>query len=605
MYESEVNDRREPAGTLPKEVLDGLGEYRRQVRARTVMPWGEHCTECVWPSCYSSCELYEPRSDGACRQFVGGVARIPTPQGTVPYLQQITFRRWAKLWTLGTTACQSLDTADRWERINIVAGAAAKSIPAPAPLRHKLLGKLSYLRRNKLTRRNGRADAPPDYFVVEMFNPAAATISLTLSIRTATPRPATFQRLLQAVPGFTREKIAFHEIRGVVDTDQAFEVELVPNDAEALTLYFGLIDFVQETNGMATPPPARADLGERKCKCVVWDLDNTLWSGVLIEDGADRVTLQSGVKEVIEELDRRGVLQSVASKNNRDDALAVLERFGVKDYFLYPQIHWSPKSRSVATLAEALNIGLDSIVFVDDQEFERREVAGALAEVRVIDPSHAAGMLDMPAFQLPVTDESRNRRLMYRQEEQREALLATYQGDYLGFLRENRMQVSLSRLSDKNMKRVYELAQRTNQMNFSGNRYSTEALERVAADSRLDTYVIRCSDRFGSYGIVGFSVVDRQEPRLLDLMFSCRVQAKRVEHGFLGWLLQQHRNGGPRDFFANYRKTPKNEPSGAVFQDVGFQEVGVADGVTTLRFGGDREVPEESVVEIVVEDGRG
>jgi FkbH-like protein len=605
MYESEVNDRKAPAESLPQDVLDGLGEYRRQVRARTLMPWGEHCTECVWPSCYTSCELYEPRSDGACRQFVGGVARIPTPQGTVPYLQQITFRRWAKLWTLGTTACQPLATADRWERINIVAGAAAKSVPAPAPLRHKLLGKLSYLRRNKLTERNGRDGAPPDYFVVEMFNPAAAAIALTLSIRTAAaPRPATFQRLLHAAPGFTREKIAFHEIRSVVDTDQAFEVELVPNDAEALTLYFGLIDFVQEANG-AAPPPARVDLGDRKCKCVVWDLDNTLWSGVVIEDGADRVALGSGVREVIEELDRRGVLQSVASKNDRDEALAVLERFGVKDFFLYPQIHWSPKSRSVATIAGALNIGLDSIVFVDDQEFERREVAAALPEVRVVDPSQAAGMLDMPAFQLPVTAESRNRRLMYRQEEQREALLATYQGDYLGFLRENRMQVHLARLSDDNLKRVYELAQRTNQMNFSGNRYSAEALERLAADSRLDTYVIRCSDRFGSYGIVGFSVVDRQEPRLLDLMFSCRVQSKRVEHGFLGWLLTRHRHGGAKDFFANYRKTPKNEPSGAVFRDVGFQEIGVADGVTTLRFDGGREVPEESVVEIVVEDGRG
>jgi FkbH-like protein len=151
------------------------------------------------------------------------------------------------------------------------------------------------------------------------------------------------------------------------------------------------------------------------------------------------------------------------------------------------------------------------------------------------------------------------------------------------------------------MKRVYELAQRTNQMNFSGNRYTAEELQTIAANAGLDTYVIRCNDRFGTYGIVGFSVVDRHEPRLLDLMFSCRVQAKRVEHGFLGWLLKQHRSNGQGDFFANYRKTPKNEPSGAVFQEVGFQESGAKDGVTTLRFSRDRDVPEESVVEIVVE----
>ncbi len=608
MYESEVNDRQEPAGIVPQAVLDELGEYRRQVRARTVLPWGEHCTECVWPSCYTSCELYEPRIDGACRQFVGGVARIPAPQGTVQYLQQITFRRWAKLWTLGTIECQSLATADRWERINIVVGAVTKSIPAPPPLRRKVLGKLSYLRRNKLTQRNGRENAPPDYFVIEAFNPSDAPIALTLSIRAgATAARRTFQRLVRALPGLTREKIAFHEIRSVIDTDQAFEVELVPNEAEALTLYFGLIDFVQEKTAAPEQPPrveARVEGEGRTCKCVVWDLDNTLWNGILIEDGADRIAFRNGIKEVIAELDRRGVLQSVASKNNTEEALAVLEHLGIKDFFLYPQVHWAPKSQSVATIAQALNIGLDSVIFVDDQEFERREVAGALPEVRVVDPGEIPGMLDMPAFQLPVTEESRNRRLMYRQEEQRDALLASYKGDYIGFLRENQMRVFLSRLTDKNMKRVYELAQRTNQMNFSGNRYATEELEKIAANAGLDTYVIRCSDRFGTYGIVGFSVVDRHEPRLLDLMFSCRVQAKRVEHGFLGWLLKQHRGNGQGDFFANYRKTRKNEPSGAVFQEVGFQEIGVVDGVTTLRFDGDREVPDESVVEIVVEDGR-
>src|SRR5215510_361385 len=386
MYESEVNDRKETAETVPQAVLDGLGEYRRQVRARTVLPWGEHCTECVWPSCYTSCELYEPRADGACRQFVGGVTRVPTPQGTLPYLQKITFRRWAKLWTLGTIECQPLKTADRWERTNILVGSIARNLPAPSPIRHRLLGKLSYVRRNKLTQRNGREHVKPDYFVVEIFNPSDGVIALTLSIRggETAPRP-TFQRLVRAAPGLTREKIPFHEIRSAVDIDHAFEVELVPNEAEDLTLYFGLVDFVQETEASALIPRLAAD--RRKCKCVVWDLDNTLWNGVLIEDGVDRIALRESIQDVIAELDRRGVLQSVASKNNAKEALAALERFGIADFFLYPQIHWSPKSQSIATIAKALNIGLDSIIFVDDQEFERREVTAALADVRTVDPS--------------------------------------------------------------------------------------------------------------------------------------------------------------------------------------------------------------------------
>jgi hypothetical protein len=165
MYESEVNDRTESNASIPQAVLDDLGEYRQQVRARTIMPWGEHCTECMWPSCYTSCDLYEPRIDGACRQFVGGVARIPTPRATVQYLQRITFRQWAKLWTLGTVECQPLETADRWENVNIVVGTAARSIPAPSLVRRKVLNKLSYVRRNKLSKRNGGGSGQPDYFV--------------------------------------------------------------------------------------------------------------------------------------------------------------------------------------------------------------------------------------------------------------------------------------------------------------------------------------------------------------------------------------------------------------------------------------------------------
>jgi FkbH-like protein len=148
---------------------------------------------------------------------------------------------------------------------------------------------------------------------------------------------------------------------------------------------------------------------------------------------------------------------------------------------------------------------------------------------------------------------------------------------------------------------VYELAQRTNQMNFSGNRYSVNDLMQIAGNDELDTYILRCVDRFGTYGIVGFAVVDRDEPRLLDLMFSCRIQSKRVEHGFLAWLLKNYLEGQDRDFLANYRKTPKNEPSGAVFRELGFEEVSIEDGVTSLLYRRDRGIPDDGIIEIAEE----
>jgi FkbH-like protein len=134
--------------------------------------------------------------------------------------------------------------------------------------------------------------------------------------------------------------------------------------------------------------------------------------------------------------------------------------------------------------------------------------------------------------------------------------------------------MEIERLSTANLERVHELTQRTNQMNFSGNRYGRKLLEEIAATKHLDTYVIACRDRFGSYGIVGFSIVNAREPRMADLMFSCRIQAKRVEHAFLTFLLRKYVLATNSDFWANYRKSPRNAPSGKVFHDIGMDERG-------------------------------
>jgi FkbH-like protein len=133
-----------------------------------------------------------------------------------------------------------------------------------------------------------------------------------------------------------------------------------------------------------------------------------------------------------------------------------------------------------------------------------------------------------------------------------------------------------------NIERVHELTQRTNQMNFSGNRYDRSRLEEILQSPPLDTYVIKCEDKFGSYGVVGFAIVDKEEPRLTDLMFSCRIQAKRVEHAFLAHIIHKYTSEARPSFFANFRKTPRNEPSGRVFADMGFHESELVDGVSRL-----------------------
>ena len=315
----------------------------------------------------------------------------------------------------------------------------------------------------------------------------------------------------------------------------------------------------------------------------------------------EKIRLRQGVVDVIKQLDQRGILNSVASKNNPEDAMKVLRLFGLDEYFLYPQIKWEPKSQSIAQIAQLLNIGVDTLAFVDDQPFERAEVQAALPQVFVLDALDYASIPDLPECNVPVTAESTNRRQMYRVQEQRNRVMEAHQGDYLGFLKECHMRIGIAPLNDSNRQRVYELAQRTNQLNFSGNRYQQAELAEIMKSPHLETYVIDASDRFGQYGIVGFGVVDVREPRLLDLMFSCRIQGKRVEHAVLSFLLKRFVSGNPRDFFANYRKTAKNAPSGKVFDEVGFATFAENEGVTSLVFRQGREIPDDRLVQITVQ----
>ena len=145
------------------------------------------------------------------------------------------------------------------------------------------------------------------------------------------------------------------------------------------------------------------------------------------------------------------------------------------------------------------------------------------------------------------TAEAANRRALYKQELERQLVEEQY-GDegYVEFLRDCNIELEIQPMQPENLDRVHELAQRTNQLNFSGNRYTREQLEAMLDNGNYETYVLSCRDRFGDYGTVGFCVVDRHEPRVLDLAFSCRIQNKRVEHAFLSHLLHEYRqNGSP------------------------------------------------------------
>ncbi len=599
MYETEANRQKESRDQIPSDVLACFAELKGVVARRTVLPWSEHCTECVWPSCYTTCDLYSAREDGRCRRFVDGMVRIDCPESLNAYLVKVTFKRWAKLWTPGNIRLRSFASALRAESRDYRIGSTLNALPLPKTIRTLATGK-RYSLKKRLAYRAHADTTLPNFFMLECYNPGADAVSLSFTIRSVGEMVTIpFQKLIELAPGFHRVRIPCNEIAAIVDLHHPFNVEIIPNgEADGITLIFGLTDFVQEMPRPTANEKTGTDNTQPKIKCVIWDLDNTLWDGILIEDGAEKLRLKPGIRETLQALDERGILLSVASKNNRDEAWAVLKQMRLDELFLAPQISWGPKSEAIREIAHRLNIGLDTFLFVDDSTFERQEVASALPEVRVLDALRFEEILDLEECKVPATAESRERRKMYQVEAERQNRASGFAGDYVAFLRDCEIRINILPLADENLERVHELTQRTNQMNFSGNRYDRDKLRQVLATPWLDAYVLEVEDRFGSYGMVGFCIVDSREPLMTDLMFSCRIQSKRVEHAFLAWLIQRYRGTPGKDMWASYRKTEKNAPSGRVFADIGMEEVEIVNGVSRLVFRKDAVIPDDGVVTI-------
>jgi FkbH-like protein len=595
MYETETNNSTEPLERISLEDSAVFASLRGKVLTRTVLPWSEHCTECVWPTCYSTCDLYSPREDGRCRRFIDGMVRVDCPPSLNGYLLKIRFKQWGKLWAPGSLNLHTLEKADRMEQRDYRIGTILYQLPLPKPVKSVIVGKRYSLKKRQATRSVSEHKAPTS-FVLECYNPTSHSIPLSITLRSfRKEEKIPFQKLIALAPGFQLIRIPFEEISNVINLESPFNIELIPNDiGDEITLYFGLMEFVQEVQLPAVK--------NGTIKCVVWDLDNTLWDGVLVEDGEAKLRLKPGIVDIIETLDRRGIIQSIASKNNYDHAIQVLKHFQIDHFFLCPQISWSPKGEAIQTIARQLNIGTEALLFVDDSDFELQQVGSSCPDVRVLDTRNYESLLEMKECQVPITTESMNRRKMYQVEFDRKEVAATFKDDYKAFLKHCDIKLTITPLSDENLERVHELTQRTNQMNFSGNRYDRDLLRKILQTPYLDTYVLACEDKFGTYGIVGFGLVDIREPRMTDLMFSCRIQAKRVEHAFLRHIIESYIVLVKRNFYANYRRTPRNEPSGQVFADLGMQELGVIDGVTSLTFPHDQEIPDDGIIKIHVQD---
>jgi FkbH-like protein len=322
----------------------------------------------------------------------------------------------------------------------------------------------------------------------------------------------------------------------------------------------------------------------RSFKCLVLDLDNTLWGGVIGDDGLEGIALGQGsplgeaytaFQEYVRELSRRGVILAVCSKNDEANALEpfdkhpdmVLKRGDIASFVA----NWSNKADNIRAIAQELNIGLDALCFIDDNPFERNLVRQELPMVAVPEVSddptgYPAALADAGYFEgLSVTDEDRERTSQYQGNKARDALKATVT-DLPSYLRGLEMRLVWKRFDRIGLQRIVQLINKSNQFNLTTRRYTDEDVIAVMADPDAFGLQLRLLDRFGDNGIIAI-IIGRLHPEhssaAKDLyidtwLMSCRVLGRQVEPTTLNLIAEQAANLGARRVVGEYIPTKKN-----------------------------------------------
>jgi len=578
MFEFEQFDSTLVAGFKHPELdAETQRRYNRgRIKSYSVMSWGEHCTECAFPSCYTTCSFYQPREDGRCRRFQFGIYPVKSLHSWMGYSAFVEFKNWSQLWAQGN-ATQLPGILNRATQL---VGAVTWTLTRPfdgllrrTTGRKRLSVILQGIRRRIIRFTAGLYDyfPKPDCLLIEVFNPMPAEMLLQLRVKGKGGHR--FEWSGRAAPGFASLSIPVAEMERRINLARPFEMALTVQDEVGKRFYVCSTTFVRLAQQPAAEVTPAARVPGKKIKCVVWDLDHTLWDGILLEGKPADFQLKDGMRAILLELDRRGILLSIASKNSEDDARRVLESLGVWDLFLAPQIGWQPKSESLKQIARRLNIGLDSLAFVDDMAFERDEVLAALPMVTVVVADQALSIPGRPEFAGDASGEGATRRQMYRTEMRREQDMVAAGLGYDEFLATCQIRVSVRRPDEELLPRIYDIVQRTNQLNIATERYEMDELRALLHQPDRHCYIVECADRYGDYGHVGFIVIAVQPDGILlrDCMFSCRVQGKRIDEAVLAHLINHYVKNGRLSVNARFKPTKRNAPAGEMLARLGFK----------------------------------
>lgn len=330
-------------------------------------------------------------------------------------------------------------------------------------------------------------------------------------------------------------------------------------------------------------------LAGKTAKALVVDLDNTLWGGVIGEDGMSGIKLGNDypgaafreLQRALLDLHQRGILLAICSKNNRDDAMEALQSHpGMllkPSHFACMRINWTDKAQNLREIARELNIGVDALAFLDDNPIERQQVRSQLPEVHVLelphDPMQFAWILRQnPVFErLTLSSEDQQRGAMYQAQREREQLEQnlTSRED---FYRSLQQEAEIAPVTKASLTRVAQLTNKTNQFNLTTRRYTEQQILEMSASQGRDCFSIRVRDRFGDNGLVGVAITQNQGDvcEIDTFLLSCRVIGRTVETAFLSFLADHARRNGAKRLQGWFLPTKKNAPAKDFYRAHGF-----------------------------------
>lgn len=328
-------------------------------------------------------------------------------------------------------------------------------------------------------------------------------------------------------------------------------------------------------------------------KCLVLDLDNTLWGGVIGEDGKENLKVGNSkegkqyydFQKIIKKYVNSGIILAIASKNSEDNVKGIFEELNMplgEEDFILKKINWQPKSVSIKEICNEINIGMDSVVFVDDSAVEREEVKAHIPMVEVPDFPEDPSNLEEFALSLyseyfsvdKVLFEDLHKTEMYlanvkRNELKEESI------DINSFIKDLEIKLIIKLAEESHIQRISQMTQKTNQFNMTTKRYSEQEITRMLKETSTLVYVCRIIDKYGDNGIASLCIlkINDKDAYIDSFLMSCRVMERLIEYDFMRFIENNLYNMGIINLYGEYIPTIKNIPASNFYLSYGFEEM--------------------------------